>query len=278
MSRAFVDEDAASDRDEEVAPLKLPLPPGARNLMTPAGAARQAAELKELQRVRRPALAAKAAAEPSPGPARRALGECDRRIAYLSRMQTLLEVVDPAAVRSDQVRFGATVTVRQSPEGRAAGAHRRRRRGGARFGERELDLADREIPDGRARRRHGALRAAVGTHPDEGDRDRLPLNPAVPAPGRGSAAVRAALSRRQTTAKPAEEMAARPTMIQNPHECSSNGMLTFIENTLTTRVGTMIAIVMRFSVFISTLRLLLTIEARASMRLAKMFEKISACL
>jgi transcription elongation factor GreB len=117
MSRAFVDEDAASGRGEEVAPLKLPLPPGARNYMTPDGAARQAAELRELQLGRRLALAAKAAAEPSPGPARRALGECDRRIAYLSRMQTLLEVVDPAAQRSDRVRFGATVTVRQSPEG-----------------------------------------------------------------------------------------------------------------------------------------------------------------
>ncbi len=45
----------------------------------------------------------------------------------------------PAA--SDRVRFGATVTVRQSPERRAAGAHRRRRRGGAGVGERELDLA-----------------------------------------------------------------------------------------------------------------------------------------
>ena len=117
MSRAFVDEDAAPRRDEEVAPLKLPLPPGARNYMTSAGAARQAAELKELQVVRRPDLAAKAAAEPAPGPARRALGECDRRIAYLSRMQSLLEVVDPAAQRSDRVRFGATVNVRQSPGG-----------------------------------------------------------------------------------------------------------------------------------------------------------------
>jgi transcription elongation factor GreB len=117
MSRAFVDEDATSGRDEEVAPLKSPLPPGVRNYMTPEGAARQAAELRRLQRESRPALAAKAAAEASPGPARRSLGEGDRRIAYLSRMQTLLEVVDPAAQRSDRVRFGAAVTVRQSPEG-----------------------------------------------------------------------------------------------------------------------------------------------------------------
>jgi transcription elongation factor GreB len=85
--------------------------------MTPEGAAAQAVELREQRLVRRPALAAQAAAERSPGPARRALGECDRRIAYLSRMQTLLEVVDPATQRSDRVRFGATVTVRMAPQG-----------------------------------------------------------------------------------------------------------------------------------------------------------------
>jgi len=32
-------------------------------------------------------------------------------------MQALLEVVDPAAQPPDRVRFGATVSVRQSPEG-----------------------------------------------------------------------------------------------------------------------------------------------------------------
>jgi transcription elongation factor GreB len=113
MSRAFVDEHAASP-EEDVAPLKLPLPPRARNYMTPDGAARQSAELEDLQTRRRPALAARAAAETPPGPARRDLAECDRRIVYLSRMQSLLEVVDPAAQRSDRVLFGATVTVRQS--------------------------------------------------------------------------------------------------------------------------------------------------------------------
>jgi transcription elongation factor GreB len=112
-----VDEDAAAGRDEEVAPLKLPLPPGARNYVTPAGAERLAAELRGLQGERRPALAAAARAEPSPGPARRALGECDRRIAYLARMQSLQEIVDSAGQPADRVRFGATVVVRQSPGG-----------------------------------------------------------------------------------------------------------------------------------------------------------------
>lgn len=116
MSRAFIDEHAAS-AEEDVAPLKIPLPPRARNYMTPEGAARLEAELRSLQTERRPTLASRAAAEGSPGPARRDLAECDRRISYLSRMQALLEVVDPAAQRADRVLFGATVTVRQSPGG-----------------------------------------------------------------------------------------------------------------------------------------------------------------
>ena len=50
------------------------------------------------------------------------------------------------------------------------------------------------------------------------------------------------------------------------------GMWTFIEKALTTNVGTMMAIVMMLSVFISTLRLLLTTETRASIRPARMLE------
>jgi transcription elongation factor GreB len=120
MSRAFVDEDAAAGREEDVPPLKLPLPPGARNYVTPAGAARLAAELEQLRRDRRPALAAAAAAEQPPGPARRALRECDRRIDYLARMQALQEIVEPGSRPADRVQFGATVTVEQSQLGRRA--------------------------------------------------------------------------------------------------------------------------------------------------------------
>jgi transcription elongation factor GreB len=116
MSRAHIDEHAASPEDD-VAPLKLPLPPRARNYMTPRGAARLLAELERLRAERRPALAARAAGERAPGPARRDLAECDRRIGYLSSMQALLEVVDPAAQQGDRVLFGATVTVRLSPAG-----------------------------------------------------------------------------------------------------------------------------------------------------------------
>ena len=44
---------------------------------------------------------------------------------------------------------------------------------------------------------------------------------------------------------------------------------------VTTSVGTMMVMVMTFSRFISTLRLLATIDARASIRPARMFEDIS---
>ncbi len=117
MSRAFVDEHAGEGREEGVPPLKLPLPPGARNYMTAKGAGRLAAELEALRRERRPKLAEAAAAEPKPGAAKRALLECDRRIDYLARMNSLLEVVDPSSQRPDRVLFGATVTVLESPGG-----------------------------------------------------------------------------------------------------------------------------------------------------------------
>ncbi len=57
-----------------------------------------------------------------------------------------------------------------------------------------------------------------------------------------------------------------------------NGRSTFIEKILTISVGTIIPIVIIVKVFIKTLRLLLTIEARASIKLARTFDWISACL
>ena len=40
MSRAFVDESDSQFQDEEVPEIKIPLPAGAANYMTPAGAER----------------------------------------------------------------------------------------------------------------------------------------------------------------------------------------------------------------------------------------------
>ncbi|HET6486750.1 MAG TPA: hypothetical protein VFH83_10045 [Spirochaetia bacterium] len=90
MSRAL-DEQAGEGREEGVPPLKLPLPPGARNYMTAKGAERLAAELGGLRWEKRPKLA-EAAAESKSGAARRTLLECDRRIDYLAVSMKVLSI------------------------------------------------------------------------------------------------------------------------------------------------------------------------------------------
>ena len=121
MSRAFVDESAQQPREEDAPELKIPLPPGAKNYMTPRGAERLRAELAELQRERPRLNAALGRVEGSErdvrGEQRRRMREMDRRIEYLSRMHSNLEVIDPAQQRSDRVVFGATVTVRERSGG-----------------------------------------------------------------------------------------------------------------------------------------------------------------
>jgi len=108
VSRAFVDEDSGTDEASELYEIPLPLPPGARKYMTPAGAARMAAELRALSEVERPRAAAQAAAG---GPqALHHLAELDRRISYLTRMSSLLETVYPPA-SPERVVFGLRVLV-----------------------------------------------------------------------------------------------------------------------------------------------------------------------
>lgn len=97
MSRAFVDE-SASENSENLSPeLRVPLPPGAKNYVTPAGAARLQAELSELL----------AHAQPR-------LPEVERRIQYLSRMRAIMEVVSPPSSPPARVVFGTAVTVRET--------------------------------------------------------------------------------------------------------------------------------------------------------------------
>ncbi len=120
MSRAFVDESDAQYGEEDVPEIRSPLPPGARNYMTPAGAERLQEELRELVSSERPRVAAAVARLTSGAEAadpdqltvqRRRLREIDRRIEYLTGMAARLEVIDPAGQDPDRVVFGATVTV-----------------------------------------------------------------------------------------------------------------------------------------------------------------------
>jgi transcription elongation factor GreB len=117
MSRAFVDESAQQPREEDAPEPKILLPAGAKNYMTPKGAERLRAELAELQRERPRLIAAIGQIGGSErdvrAEQRRRMREMDRRIEYLSRMSSNIEVIDPAQQRGDRVVFGATVTVRE---------------------------------------------------------------------------------------------------------------------------------------------------------------------
>ena len=112
MSRAFVDEDSGSDEADDLAEIPLPLPPGSRNYMTPEGASRLSAELRELSERELPKARA-ALASPSqddPASAIRRVSMIERRLSYLGRMEALLEVVqEPAS--AERVVFGLSVRV-----------------------------------------------------------------------------------------------------------------------------------------------------------------------
>ncbi len=104
MSKAFTRE---SDEEHNAAPTRpfgTELPPGVKNYMTPAGAARLREEIERLSKIERPALAAASDAS--------ALREIDRRLAFLGRRLEALQVIDPASQPPGRVLFGATVIVR----------------------------------------------------------------------------------------------------------------------------------------------------------------------
>lgn len=105
MSRAFVREGAPEV--PVVVPPRPPLPAGVANYVTPAGLAALRAERAEVERQR----AEIDAEDPDAGRTREMLtGRLRLLVERIARSQ----VVDPAAVARDDVRFGATVTVREA--------------------------------------------------------------------------------------------------------------------------------------------------------------------
>ncbi len=120
MSRAFVSESDSDFEEDDVPEIKNPLPPGKKNLMTPAGAVRLQEKLRLLTEEKRPKAAAKVSRLTSDGGMdrdelareRTRLRQIDRRIEYLSALMQSLEVVDPAGQDHSRVFFGAEVTVR----------------------------------------------------------------------------------------------------------------------------------------------------------------------
>jgi transcription elongation factor GreB len=123
MSRAFVSEEDSQFSGEEVPEIKIPLPPGAKNYMTPRGAEALRAELSRLSGSERPRLAAELAREVAGGKGsdrdrlareRRELRKIERRIEYLGRMLARLEVVTPGGQDTTRAAFGAAVTVTEA--------------------------------------------------------------------------------------------------------------------------------------------------------------------
>jgi transcription elongation factor GreB len=109
MSRAFVRE---SDIPQlvDLPPLVSPLPPGAKNYLTPDGVQRLREEVKRLMDEERPPLAAGDDVD-----AKRSLQVLDQRIRYLQQSLRSAEVVaPPPEAERDLVRFGATVSVRET--------------------------------------------------------------------------------------------------------------------------------------------------------------------
>jgi transcription elongation factor GreB len=117
MNKAFVKESDGDDDDEGGL---TPIPPGAKNYITPQGYQRIREELLQLIDTERPEVVKIVHWAASNGDrsengdyiyGRRRLREIDRRIRFLTKRLDLAEVVDPSIHHgSDQVFFGATVT------------------------------------------------------------------------------------------------------------------------------------------------------------------------
>jgi len=122
MSKAFVRE---SEEDEE-APELEPVPPPARNYISPAGYARLKAELKQLVQAERPEVvrtvswAAKNGDRSENGDylyGKKRLREIDRRVRFLIKRLEAAEIVDSAGRDTEQIFFGSTVRLRTSASG-----------------------------------------------------------------------------------------------------------------------------------------------------------------
>ena len=109
MSKAFTREETDGPNIPELPPLASMLPLGAKNYITPDGAARLREELVRMVEVGRPRLAASRDDPDS----KRQLAGVDQRIIQLEQSLQSAEVVQPPLEETDVVRFGATVVVRE---------------------------------------------------------------------------------------------------------------------------------------------------------------------
>ncbi len=114
MSKAFTREsDDAPEAPTRPRPASA-LPPGVKNYLTAAGARRLQSELNRIAQIERPKLAA---STDDPADARRRLQILDEQIQHLHQTLSTAVVVPPPSAPWEQVRFGATVTVRSAGSG-----------------------------------------------------------------------------------------------------------------------------------------------------------------
>jgi transcription elongation factor GreB len=110
MSKAFTREDDSAPELPDLPPPTSPLAPGAKNYITAAGAQKLRDELQRLIETARPALAD---SQDDPD-AKRQLARLDQRIVQLEESLQSAEIISSPSGSADVVRFGATVTVRES--------------------------------------------------------------------------------------------------------------------------------------------------------------------
>ena len=119
MSRAFVSE-SDTDNEPDLPPLKIPLPPGARNYMTPAGAEKLQKEISNLRQNDRSKLSArvttlissaKNAASSELRTAQQDLAVLDRQLNYLEELMRTAEVVTRPPGPVQTLEFPALTTI-----------------------------------------------------------------------------------------------------------------------------------------------------------------------
>lgn len=118
MSKAFTNEENDADPPDTDSDASVP---GGKNYITPAGAERIRQEIKQLKNIERPEVTRIVSWAAGNGDrsenadytyGKKRLREIDRRLRFLLKRLESAVIVDPLTIKSDQVLFGATVTVR----------------------------------------------------------------------------------------------------------------------------------------------------------------------
>jgi len=110
VSKAFTRDENEGPEGPDILPASSSLIAGSKNYITPQGAEKLREELQRLVEMTRPELVV---ARDDPD-AKRQLARVDQRIRLLEDSLQAAEIVEPPTGPADVVRFGASVTVRES--------------------------------------------------------------------------------------------------------------------------------------------------------------------